>query len=79
MVDQLLTPNAGPSEGLLIETEKTRRLNFGLSALCLMLSLLVVVFAPLGREVVSLGAATGFVVLAVVIFGYERFMSPPKQ
>ncbi len=79
MVDRLLAPDEGTSELLQVESEKTRRLAFGLSALSMMLSLLVVVFAPAGREVISLGAATGFVILAAVIFGYDRFMSPPPQ
>ncbi len=79
MVDRLLAPDSGTSDTVQVETEKTKRLAFGLSALSMMLSLLVVVFAPVGREVISLGAATGFVVLAAVIFGYDRFFSTPRQ
>ena|ERR1700730_9296485 len=62
------------------EVEKTKRHGYSLSAVLLLIAVVVPIFAPEGREVISYITSGGLTLFAAGVFGYSKIkLSTLKQ
>ena len=63
----------------ILETEKTKRMGYGLSTLLLAIACIVPIFAPAGREVLSWWMSAALLVFAAGAMGFTRISLHAKK
>jgi hypothetical protein len=77
--NHFLTERSRVHERYIIEQERTKRLSLVLSAVLLLAACLIFVFAPTGREVISMWIGAALLVTAAGAAGYKRVWGRSKH